>query len=86
MELIDDALKPYHIATLKKQLGKAWLNMFVITFMSSASKGIQRQGTRATIRVFGPGLSNTKLKPRKKPMMIISGVFRSQETLKATGQ
>ena len=35
MELIDAAVKPYHISTLKKQLDKAGIYIFVVTLMSS---------------------------------------------------
>ena len=37
MYLIDDVVKPDHIATLKKQLDKAELICFVMKFMISAS-------------------------------------------------
>ena len=37
MELLNAALNPYHIAILKKQLDKAELKTFFVTFMRSAS-------------------------------------------------
>ena len=37
MELINAAVKPDHVATFKKQLDKAELNVFAMELMSSAS-------------------------------------------------
>ena len=69
--------------------------MFVVALMGSASylsfitrilKEIQRQGTGVTIWLLEIGWSHTKLNSRRKPTMILSGLFIIQEPLKATGQ
>ena len=37
MELIDAAVNPYHVTTLKKQLDKAEIKLFIVILVSSAS-------------------------------------------------
>ena len=95
MGVINAVVKPYHIATLKKNLDRAELNIFfcnideqcLINFLEYQNiKRDKRKGTRATKRALGLGCSHTKLNSRRKPTMILSGILRSQEPPKATGQ
>ena len=55
--------------------------MIIASYLSSitiVSKYIQIQDTRATIWYFEIRFRHTNINSRSKPMMILSGVFRSQ--------